>query len=241
MKINNKLKQIINVIMDSLGGVFYVGILSIIAVCVAIAFKNSKFGNLLEIKDYFNFAGSFGGAILGGFISLIILKVTLKEQRKQFEEQRKIEDTRREEDRKQFERQLEEERNRFEKEYNIDLINDKLKSIKEVYKLYVNIKIKINDMLLNNYLSGKQITPEEFRDIIALLYEYYITICTIDLSELDEKTENIYEMLEKFKDNEFTKDDVNVFKNFIDIDRILAEQNKILIKYNKEISKNKHL
>lgn len=227
--------------MDSLGGVFYVGILSIIAVCVAIAFKNSKFGNLLEIKDYFNFAGSFGGAILGGFISLIILKVTLKEQRKQFEEQRKIEDTRREEDRKQFERQLEEERNRFEKEYNIDLINDKLKSIKEVYKLYVNIKIKINDMLLNNYLSGKQITPEEFRDIIALLYEYYITICTIDLSELDEKTENIYEMLEKFKDNEFTKDDVNVFKNFIDIDRILAEQNKILIKYNKEISKNKHL
>ncbi|OPF51535.1 hypothetical protein BH721_01415 [Clostridium baratii] len=90
MNIKEKIKKGLNLFLDSFGGVIYVGILSFIAFCVAIIFKKSEFGYLLEIKDYFNFAGAFGGAILSGFISLVILKVTLTKQKEQFDEERTI-------------------------------------------------------------------------------------------------------------------------------------------------------
>lgn len=65
--------------------VFLIGLI-IIAITIAVAFKNSKYGGLLEIKDYFNFAGSFGGAILSASISFFILFITIESNKSEQQE-----------------------------------------------------------------------------------------------------------------------------------------------------------
>ncbi|WP_252224319.1 MULTISPECIES: hypothetical protein [unclassified Clostridium] len=59
----------------------FILVLIFIATCITLAFKFSQYGYLLEIKDYFNFAASFGGAILSAVISLMILYITVYQTR----------------------------------------------------------------------------------------------------------------------------------------------------------------
>ncbi|WP_027633367.1 hypothetical protein [Clostridium hydrogeniformans] len=65
-------------------------VLIIIGVMVASLFENSSYGNQLEVKDYFNYTGVLIGSISGGFISFFILKITLNNQKEQFEYERKL-------------------------------------------------------------------------------------------------------------------------------------------------------
>ncbi|MGN2371868.1 hypothetical protein ACTFJW_17800 [Clostridium cagae] len=69
----------------------FLGALISIALCIAFVFKVSTYGNQLKIDDYFNFTASFGGAILGALISMIILYVTIINNKKENDDKR-IED-----------------------------------------------------------------------------------------------------------------------------------------------------
>lgn len=64
-----------------------------VAICIACTFKLSKYGYLLEIKDYFNFAASFGGAILSAGISMIVLFITTKQTREIQDENKNLQET----------------------------------------------------------------------------------------------------------------------------------------------------
>ncbi|WP_252248754.1 hypothetical protein [Clostridium sp. ZBS20] len=66
----------------------FIFVLIFIATCITLTFKFSQYGYLLEIKDYFNFAASFGGAILSAMMSLMILYITVKQTREIQEENR---------------------------------------------------------------------------------------------------------------------------------------------------------
>ncbi|NFO40802.1 hypothetical protein FDB42_11985 [Clostridium botulinum] len=67
-------------------------VLIFIATCIMSAFKFSQYGYLLEIKDYFNFASSFGGAILSALISMMILYITVKQTREIQQDNRRRQD-----------------------------------------------------------------------------------------------------------------------------------------------------
>ncbi|HII4440515.1 TPA: hypothetical protein ACY4R4_001334 [Clostridium perfringens] len=100
-------------------------ILTLIAIEIAFVFKISKYGNLLEIKDFFNFAGSFGGAILASWISIIILIFTLEKQKEQFDEERKIE------------------RLKLLDEKRLNKINNDIATYREVYDICKNMLSEI--------------------------------------------------------------------------------------------------
>ena len=57
-----------------------------VAICIALAFKFSPYGHELKINDYFTYAGTFGGAILGAGISIAILYITIQNSNKDREE-----------------------------------------------------------------------------------------------------------------------------------------------------------
>lgn len=60
---------------------------------IMLVFRNSKYGQLLEVNDYFNFIGSFGGAILSAIISLIVLYITVQQTREIQNENKTLQET----------------------------------------------------------------------------------------------------------------------------------------------------
>lgn len=121
-----------------------------IAIFIPIIFKVSKYGYELEIKDYFNFAGSFGGAIFGGIISLIILKTTLIKQKQQ-----------------------------FDKQHNNELLNDVLNEYKEVYCLTSELREKSTKLYMdiNNYIyrDNPKKLVDDVREVMVLRDRQYIS------------------------------------------------------------------
>lgn len=216
------------------------------AFSIAFIFRILPYGEQLEIKDYFNFAGAFGGAIIGGFISLIILKVSLKEQKDQFEKQKEIEDTRREEDRKQFERQLKEERNRFEKEYNIKLINDKIDQYKNLYLTCQNMISSVmnisNKLKIHEYRSVNEENISNIQESIGIFLTSF-TDLTADfvfyseiLNETNYEYENISTMFNRIGDY------IRTSNNNIELNDKITSEAKEIDKYLKYlISKCKDL
>ncbi|MDQ0150048.1 hypothetical protein ACFO6R_08530 [Eubacterium multiforme] len=186
---------------------------------IPIIFKISKYGYELEIKDYFNFAGSFGGAILGGIISLIILKTTLAKQEQQFDKQRKIEDTRREEDRNQFEKQLQHEKEKFNKEYNIKIINDKVMQYKELHSICsdslfiidkiqfevnkINKKVISRDKLTDFLYNSEKIIKNYYKNIYSFIF--YSSLLNEEenkriIASRDELLENVMKLFVSIKE-----------------------------------------
>lgn len=189
------------------------------AFLIALIFRILPYGEQLEIKDYFNFAGSFGGAIIGGFISLVILKITLKEQKEQFEKQKEIEDIRREEDRKQFEKQLEHEKEKFNKEYNIKIINDKIMQYKELYFLCEDILMLINKMTMSSEKYNEEIfNYKEYNDFLE-----FISLKLVDIRSFIIKFKLYVFLLDEYNEEskkieKYCYDLENSFKTLKEID-----------------------
>ncbi|MBN1079298.1 hypothetical protein [Clostridium botulinum] len=133
---------------------------------VAIAFRISSYGHELKISDYFNFVGSFGGAILGAIVSFLILYITVIRERNALEQQRK----------------------RFEKEYNIKIINDKLNLYKEMYRIVVVIRYNITFIIteLRDNFNNNEV-EEAYNTAWDMLKEFrFHSIVNIDKNFCDE-------------------------------------------------------
>lgn len=191
----------------------FVIILSVIALLIAGSFRMSPYGNELKIGDYLSFAGAFGGAILGAMMSLMILTITIKNQKKDLEEQRKIDDDSRDEERK-----------RFERSHNIQIINDKLNFYMELFELTLNLVEEINKIiprctqvdkdkinyrdllkLINRFeFLGNQIVDENlykfYQEIINKIYEFKESINKINVNKLP-FIQEIYNKLKVFSEN----------------------------------------
>lgn len=62
------------------------------AIVLVFLFKSFDKSNEINIVNIFDFAGSFGGAVLGAGTSFIILSITSINQKKDLEEQRDIDE-----------------------------------------------------------------------------------------------------------------------------------------------------
>ncbi|MDU3323780.1 hypothetical protein [Clostridium sp.] len=80
------------------GVLWLIGWMILFAIVLSLTFKSFDKANEITIVNAFEFAGSFGGAILGAGVSLIILSITLIRQRRDAEEQREVDKRIRRED-----------------------------------------------------------------------------------------------------------------------------------------------
>ena len=234
MKLKKIFKKIKYSFSESIDSIIFVILLAIIAGCIALIFKYSKYGFFLEIKDYFNFAGTFGGAILGGLISLIILKTTLESQKEEFENQKNIEDQRREEDAKQFRLQLQEERSRFEKQCEITLLNDKLSEYKNVYYSTSELREKIArlymDIAKGIYDDNLQNLVDDIRGLMICRDKKIIDGLVIKNSEYKLQEENIVRKFDEIFSLTRQMFVIQDMKNEIEILGNLIKEQLILLK-----------
>lgn len=87
-------------------------VLIIVGLTIALTFRNLPYGEQLEIKDYFNFVGSFTGASISALISIVVLFITVSQTREIQEENRA--------------------------QYQIANINEKLKDLRNKFEIHNN-------------------------------------------------------------------------------------------------------
>lgn len=214
-------------IEDKKFGKFFTGfILYMIGVglSVALVFRFMPYGYTLEIKEYFNFAGSFGGAILGAIVSFLILYVTVIRERSALEEQRK----------------------RFEKDYNIKIINDKLELYKEMYKMVDTIGYNITFIITELREGVNNSDVEKAYDIaIDTLREFrFHTIVNIDqnfFEDYKDLREVIYWFEDAINDYSHKKIDIIECKEKLTICRdILVKTERIITEKALELTEQKY-
>ena len=227
------MKKSKNKINFTIGIIIITGLFVLIAIGIASIFKHSPYGDLLEIKDFFNFAGSFGGAILGGLVSIMILKFTLDKQKEQFDEER-----------------------RLEKEKYI--IENNIETYRELYNLCKKMLIEINSLIeeINNNKDFN--TKEQYNDVLLyfkkscdninmLVYDFTFTKLSIneDLfidNNIMNLNNNIDEIYKEFKSKKLSVKEIKKIvleleglncniENYIDniIGNTLALNNKRLL------------
>ncbi|EHK2337675.1 TPA: hypothetical protein ACSQWB_000965 [Clostridium perfringens] len=182
---------------------------ALIATCIALVFKYSKYGYLLEIKDFFNFAGSFGGAILGGLVSIVVLKFTLDKQKEQFDEERRIAKER-------------------------TIIENNIEAYKELYTLCKKMLLEINSLIQeiknnedykneNQYDNLLLYFKKSCDNINILVYDFIFVklsineglFVDINIINLNKKIDQIYR---RFKFEDLEKKDLS--KTILELERL---------------------
>lgn len=169
--------------------------LIIIMIFIAIVFKNNEYKNYLTIGDYFGYVGSYGGATLGAIASFIVISISLKEQKSQFEYQRKID-----------KKAMEEQKNQFEKQYKIDLIKYKIDKYEQIYEYVDEIQNILNELVLNIMYSKNNIS--QYTNQIGNIRKVYNKLIFVGIFLDEEKFTNDYNKLKsniKNIDNKFSK------------------------------------
>lgn len=198
MNRKNKKKDKNDILLESM--LFLFAVLILLGICILLFFKKYDTENKLNIVNYLEYIGSFGGAILSSGVSFIILSLTIIFQRRDIEKQRQIDKNTREEERKQF-----------EKDYNIKIINDKLDNYKNIYLKCINIiqatssildtNEEIHECMINNETRRLVIKDETYdylyKKIIKLadiLTEFEFECTLIEEKELPIKYDEILEL-----------------------------------------------
>lgn len=205
----------------------FIFVITIIMICIMAMFKLSKYGDQLDIKDFFQFVASFGGAILGAIVSFRILSLTVEKQREDFNFQRKIDEDR-------WKTTVEQ----FNVGIKIQGINDKINDLNILY----NNVLELQKMISNGKDEIVKFTDlhrrSEFRasDDIHLLGHKFSEMLTL-LSNINTRVQSFenneiivqYEKLED-KFNEIISSEIII--NMID-DYKLSEAMEAMGKYYK--------
>ena len=160
----------------------------IVMIATIIIFENSAYSNKLEMKDYFQFVASIGGAVLGAVVSFKILNISIINQREDFEAQKLIDENR-------WKTQREIEENRWETTVNQFNIQIKIQGIND----------KVNDF--NMFLTSIIELIKVIDIFIDALYEYSENVSEFSKEVVNFRDENIYKNILQYTEREKLKKD----------------------------------
>lgn len=184
---------------------------------------------------------SIGGACFTGYITAVGLYFTLQKNSESLAEQRQIDaETRQLEDTK-FKAEQEIQKSRFDKQYNIQIINDKLNVYKELFNLRTEIATVISS--LKQYAQfGHSISKYRYDEFFKIAGTFQFLGSQVSNEELYSKYEeivnNCYELKDKIDTTTVTKEQVDLVNK---INELLIDFSDSLIIESKNLSKQKYV
>ncbi|MDU2106214.1 hypothetical protein [Clostridium sp.] len=179
-KNNNNSEKNDNEFINSM--LWLIGFMILLAIVLGVLFKYFDKGNQLDIINAFDFAGSFGGAVLGAGASLVILSITSINQRKDINDQRDYDKKIREEDFK-----------RYEDERKIQIEKENLVRYKNHYGSVIRVYFIVEDLFNNIFNDRYEDENKEYKNLRKEFTEIQLTGICID----NEKIKTSYNALIK--------------------------------------------